>query len=206
MSEDVSREYVLTRLDKWYSAKFERVFTEADGKTLEGIAMRALDSVKSADEEAVEEIRKRIPQISRDALITQARTYFSKWYHQIETSLSLESYLSTLPRGVREEYFQGIQEAKKQLDDFVNSARRKADEICPDELSDEHINKAFLRVFGGWEGYVKSYESTYQALLLMINYYVSTGQAPQIMLDFHERFFDLTKDFFKELSKRMVDS
>ncbi|MBM3234525.1 hypothetical protein FJZ19_05540 [Candidatus Pacearchaeota archaeon] len=197
-----SREYVLKRLDEWYYTRYKRAFRKADAKNLEGIAMQALDSIKTTDLDFVEELRRQIPQMySRNTLLKKSKIFFSGFYYQLETSM--EADLSIIPEGIRNEYFQGVLDVKRKLDDFVNCTRQKAEEVFPNELSDEHINEAFLQVFGGLEGYITSGRDAYKAVLLMINYLVASRKVPQALFDFHKELFALSGDFLRNLSRRM---
>ena len=182
-----SREYVLERLDQWYSDRFRKYYTYEFGAE---IAERMNESVKERKDFKFN-LEKIIPMVekrySREAQIKEAEEYFTQAYSTMEgmaEGMPIEGEtIDDIPKGTREEYFDPMFEQFGKLTEFVEYVRKTANEDITKELTDEDINKGFLNTFGGHEGFSEFVESYISIFPYLFDLMVSQGQMSRELAD-----------------------
>jgi len=202
-----SREYVLKELDRWYAGRVKKHLTREHAEIIAEKFKEALDSAGIPDD-----IKKNMRIDAQkdgffyDHINTSAESYFSRTYATMEAFMESEESgggikLEYIPKGAKEEYFDLALKTIKQIKMFVDAVRGEAGEKFPDEISDDDINRAFLRTFKDSEGFTKFSNGAFDSALLILEYAVISGKESREMFNFTEKYFSLIKPIMPQLSR-----
>ncbi len=144
-----SREYVLQRLDKWYSDRLRRGYTAEFAEDL----IKKLTCSSSASGNSFLNFSLNLL-LSPEAQIESAKTCFTNGYAQLERIMggtSLEgAFLSEVPIGIREEYVDPVFKSFRLFDSFVERVRDSVRHDFDKAISDSDIDRNFLETFGDY--------------------------------------------------------
>lgn len=145
-----SREYALLRLDRWYADKFRQNYTPAVAAVYRREIMKRMDIESRREFESALGADAFSPHVLR----THMGSFFSTvWNQTVADFEGDELDILAMPPGVREEYGQPYVDVTTKVRSMVDAVRTKANDVFPDELTDEEVRDAFFAPVGGLEGF-----------------------------------------------------
>lgn len=168
----------LERLDAWYANKVKDKYTSEVAHTATELFLTDIGRSEDLDlTRIVHDVT--VELLSRERQVQTAQTYFTQAFSTIEriqeTFRSEELEVKGISAGVKEEYLDPLLERMVQMQQFIARVRDMAAQDFPKGIADNEMDKAFLDVFGGHEGF-SEFTSTYSnAGLLFMDLLVQKG-------------------------------
>jgi len=101
--------------------------------------------------------------------------FFSRQYAEAEMIFEeFPEYAETMPAGVRAEYLEPYEQTVQKTRELIDAVRKKADEVFPEELSDEDITRTFREFYKSPEDVWKQTEQSVRALSLLNEWGIRT--------------------------------
>ena len=141
-----SKDYIIGRLNEWYAGRFREKYTD---EVADFFIKSVEDSFKERNDGCSDLESKIIADLSREEQVKSSNKYFTELYEMIE----IINYMDGVSKGEREEYLNPILEIFEKMDDFVENVRTSWNEDNNFNVGDENINKTFIDVFGGYDGF-----------------------------------------------------
>ena len=143
----LERDYVLKRLDEWYSNLVKDKYTNAVAAGLKERLEARLEGTETLD---ILKSARMFEQFSPENYHSFVNDYFSRSLDSIESSVSLDQVID--PDGMYKNLVEGTQIYLKKI---IESVRIKSEERFPQEISDEDMREAYLSAFEGLDNAIE---------------------------------------------------